>query len=87
MAARGKVDGGLPPALKRRLRGIARSLEAMISGDTERQIPISDAQDELDAVCYSMNILVGELAFATTNLRRAQGEAEAANGLANGSQD
>ena len=79
MAARGKVDGGLPPALKRRLRGIARSLEAMISGDTERQIPISEAQDELDAICYSMNILVGELAFATTNLRRAQGEAEAAN--------
>src|SRR5262245_24859585 len=79
VAARGKVDGGLPPAVKRRLRGIARSLEAMISGDIERQIPISEAQDELDAVCYSMNILVGELAFTTANLRRAQAEAEAAN--------
>jgi signal transduction histidine kinase len=65
--------------LKRRLRGIARSLEAMIGGDLERQIPISDAQDELDAVCYSMNILLGELAFTTANLRRAQADAEAAN--------
>ena len=70
---------GLPPGLKRRLRGIVRSLEAMISGDLEKQLPISDAQDELDAVCYGMNILVGELAFATANLRRAQADAEAAN--------
>jgi len=80
VAARSKVTSGLPPELKRRLRGIARSLEAMIiSGDAERQIPISEAQDELDAVCYRMNILVGELAFVTANVRRAQAEAEAAN--------
>jgi signal transduction histidine kinase len=65
--------------LKRRLRRIARSLEAMISGDVERQMPISDAQDELDAVCYGMNILIGELAFATADLQRARAEAEAAN--------
>ena len=51
----------------------------MIGGDLERQIPISSAGDELDAICYSVNILVGELAFATANLRRAQAEAEAAN--------
>jgi signal transduction histidine kinase len=79
VASRGKVSSGLSPDLKRRLRGIARSLEAMIGGDLESQIPISDAQDELDAVCYSMNILVGELAFATANFRRAQADAEAAN--------
>ena len=79
MAARGKVTGELAPGLKRRMRGIIRSLEAMISGDLERQIPISGAQDELDAICYSMNILVGELAFATDNVRRAQADAEAAN--------
>ena len=79
MAARRKVTGGVPRGFKRRLRGVARSLQAMISGDLDRQIPISDAQDELDAVCYSMNILIGELAFATSNLRRARAEAEAAN--------
>jgi len=73
------VTGGVPRGFKRRLRGVARSLQAMISGDLDRQIPISDAQDELDAVCYSMNILIGELAFATSNLRRARAEAEAAN--------
>ncbi|HEY5449810.1 MAG TPA: histidine kinase dimerization/phospho-acceptor domain-containing protein, partial [Polyangia bacterium] len=79
MAARGEVTSGLSPALKRRLRGIVRSLEAMISGDLDRQIPISEAQDELDAVCYGMNILIGELEFATAKVRRAQAEAEAAN--------
>jgi two-component system, sensor histidine kinase len=79
VAARSKVTGGLPPGLKRRLRNIAGSLEAMMGGDLEKQLPISPAGDELDAVCYSMNILVGELAFATANLRRAQAEAEAAN--------
>jgi signal transduction histidine kinase len=61
------------------MRQIARTLDAMISGDMECQIPISKAQDELDAVCYRMNILVGELAFTTANLRRAQAEAEGAN--------
>jgi signal transduction histidine kinase/CheY-like chemotaxis protein len=79
MAARRQVTGGVPRSLRRRLRRVARSLDAMISGDLERQIPISDAQDELDAVFYSMNILVGELAFVTANLRRARAEAEAAN--------
>ena len=79
MASRKKVTRKADRGLKPRLRRIARSLEAMIGGDLKRQIPISSAQDELDAVCYSMNILVGELMFATANLRRAQAEAEAAN--------
>ena len=51
----------------------------MSGGDLERQLPISPAQDELDAICYAVNILVGELAFVTANLRRARAEAEAAN--------
>ena len=58
---------------------ITRALEAMIGGDLDRQLPVSSAGDQLDAICYSVNILVGELAFATANLRRAQAEAEAAN--------
>jgi len=66
-------------SLRRRLRRISRSLEQMISGDLERQLPLSPAQDELDAICYSMNILVSELSFATANLRRARADAEAAN--------
>jgi signal transduction histidine kinase/CheY-like chemotaxis protein len=58
---------------------ILHALEEMIGGDLHRQLPISDAQDDLDAISYSVNILVGELAFATANLRRARAEAEAAN--------
>jgi two-component system, sensor histidine kinase len=64
---------------ERRLQKITRALEGMIGGDLDRQLPISPAGDELDALCYSVNILVGELAFATANLRRARAEAEAAN--------
>jgi hypothetical protein len=79
MVARGKVTNWALRGVKHRLRRIGRSLESMISGDLERQLPISAAQDELDAVCYSMNILVSELAFATANLHRARAEAEAAN--------
>jgi len=81
MAARKKVTrraraGGNDT---RRLQKITRALEAMIGGDLGRQLPISAGGDELDALCYSVNILVGELAFATANLRRARAEAEAAN--------
>jgi signal transduction histidine kinase/CheY-like chemotaxis protein len=64
---------------KRRLADIAGVLEEMIGGDLGRQLPISPAQDELDAVAYGVNILVGELAFATAHLRQARSEAEAAN--------
>ena len=58
---------------------ITRALEAMIGGDLNRQLPLSPEGDELDAICYSVNILVGELAFATANLQRAREDAEAAN--------
>ena len=89
MAARKKVTGarggeaagarGGDAAGGRRLADIARALEEMIGGDLERQLPISAAQDDLDAICYGVNILVGELAFATANLRRVRAAAEAAN--------
>ena len=64
---------------RRRLEKITRALEAMVGGDLDRQLPVSPAGDQLDAISYSVNILVGELAFATANVRRAQAEAEAAN--------
>jgi signal transduction histidine kinase len=79
MASRKKVTRRPRRGAKARMRGIIRALEAMIGGDLERQLPVSSAGDDLDAICYSFNILVGELAFATANLRRARAEAEAAN--------
>jgi signal transduction histidine kinase len=82
MAARDRKEvtrNGGGSGEKRRMEKIARALEAMVAGDLERQLPVSPAGDQLDAISYSVNILVGELAFATANLRRAQAEAEAAN--------
>ena len=79
MAARKKLTRRARGGGSARLRKIARALEGMIGGDLERQLPISAAGDELDAICYGVNILVGELAFATANLRRARADAEAAN--------
>jgi signal transduction histidine kinase/CheY-like chemotaxis protein len=66
-------------AARRRMGEITRALEAMVGGDLDRQLPVSSEGDQLDAISYSVNILVGELAFATANFQRAQAEAEAAN--------
>src|SRR4051812_34584579 len=79
MAARDKMTRRPRGGAKGRMRAIIGALEAMIGGDLERQLPMSSTGDELDAICYSFNILVGELAFATANLKRARAEAEAAN--------
>jgi signal transduction histidine kinase/CheY-like chemotaxis protein len=79
MAARKKVKRAARGGMSARMRRITRALERMIGGDLAAQLPISGAGDELDAICYAVNILVGELAFATANLRRARAEAETAN--------
>ena len=67
---------------KRRVQEILGALEAMIGGLIGARQPrfhLSGAKTSWDAICYSVNILVGELEFATANLRRARAEAEAAN--------
>lgn len=79
MAARKKVKRAARGGTSARMRRITRALERMIGGDLAAQLPVSAAGDELDAICYAVNILVGELAFATANLRRARAEAETAN--------
>lgn len=65
--------------LQPRFAEITAALAEMRGGDLGRQLPISPAQDELDAICRSVNILVSDLALAMANLRRAQAAAEAAN--------
>jgi signal transduction histidine kinase len=47
-------------------------LQGMAAGDTEERLPISDARDELDAIAYGINVLVGELVWASTRAIRAQ---------------
>lgn len=40
-------------------------LERMAAGETSLRLPISDRRDELDALAHGINVLVGELAWAT----------------------
>jgi signal transduction histidine kinase/CheY-like chemotaxis protein len=54
-------------------------VERMAGGDHALRLPISRAHDHLDAVSHAVNVLVGELSYATDHLRRARDEAEAAN--------
>jgi signal transduction histidine kinase len=48
-----------------RLAELMRVLELMAAGDTEKRLTISDKHDELDAIAHAINVLVGELGWAT----------------------
>jgi signal transduction histidine kinase len=64
-----------------------RVLELMAAGDTQRRLEISSSHDELDAVAHGINVLVGELGWATARMLEAQEEravsAEQANDAKN----
>ena len=60
-----------------RVRALLATLELMASGSTEKRLPISEAHDELDAIAYAINVLVGELQWTTGRVVEAQ-EARAA---------
>jgi signal transduction histidine kinase/ActR/RegA family two-component response regulator len=62
-----------------RLPAMLDALQDMASGDVQRTIPLSPAHDVLDAVAYAINVLVGELGYASADLRRAKEQAELAN--------
>jgi signal transduction histidine kinase/ActR/RegA family two-component response regulator len=62
-----------------RLLAVLEAVQDMASGDLERTIPLSPAHDVLDAVSYAVNVLVGELRYASAGLRRAKDQAELAN--------
>ena len=49
-------------------------LERMATGDTHERLPISSAHDELDAISHGMNVLIGELGWATARVLEAQEE-------------
>src|SRR5262245_13611225 len=80
------TDVGAEPALdKDRLAEIIKVLELMAAGDTDQRLKISDRHDELDAIAYGINVLVGELDWATTRILEAQKERTARAELANAS--
>lgn len=59
-----------------RLEALLGSAERMAGGDVDHRVEISGAHDELDALALALNVVVGELSFAATQLARAKEEAE-----------
>lgn len=62
----------------RRVARLLEHIEAMASGELDAEIPLSSAHDELDALAFGINAIVGELRYANKELRRAKERAEAA---------
>jgi CheY-like chemotaxis protein len=50
---------------KDRLADFLNVLELMAAGETQKRLTISPRHDELDAIAPGINVLVGELAWAT----------------------
>ena len=63
----------------RRIADLLDALEQMAGGDHARRAPISTAHDELDALAHAVNVLVGELQYASADLRESKERAEEAN--------
>ena len=59
---------------KDRLADFLNVIELMAAGDTQRRLTISSRHDELDAIAHGINVLVGELAWATERVVEAQTE-------------
>ena len=59
---------------KDRLADFLNVLELMAAGETQRRLTISPRHDELDAIAHGINVLVGELAWATERVVEAQTE-------------
>lgn len=54
-----------------RVTEFLKVLEMMAAGDIEKRIHISDRHDELDAIAHGINVLVGELGWATARVVEA----------------
>jgi len=57
-----------------RVAGLLKVLEMMAAGDVEKRLVISEQHDELDAIAHGINVLVGELGWATARVVEAQEE-------------
>jgi len=49
-----------------RVAELLKTLELMAAGDTTRRLKISAKHDELDAIAHGINVVVGELGWATS---------------------
>jgi signal transduction histidine kinase/ActR/RegA family two-component response regulator len=61
-----------------RVEELLRVLELMASGDTGKRLSISPGHDELDAIAHAVNVLVGELSWASERAAEAQEQRAAA---------
>jgi signal transduction histidine kinase len=81
------TNGGRLEFEHSRIVAFLAALEAMAAGDTQKRLPISDRRDELDALAYGINVVVGELGWTTERVLEAQTEravtAERANDAKN----
>ena len=57
-----------------RITELLNVLEQMAAGDTRRRLRISDRHDELDAIAHGVNVLIGELEWATARAVEAHEE-------------
>ena len=55
-----------------RVSEFLKTVELMAAGNTGMRLPISAEHDELDAIAHAINVLVGELAWATARAIEAQ---------------
>jgi signal transduction histidine kinase len=62
-----------------RLAEILEALEDMAAGKLDRRAPISPAHDEIDAIAYTVNVVVGELHYTVERLAQAERESRQAN--------
>jgi len=69
-----KPDGGRVEFASDRIAAFLEVLEQMAAGDTHQRLTISPAHDELDALAHGVNVLVGELGWATARTIEAQEE-------------
>jgi signal transduction histidine kinase len=67
-------DSRFPELAGDRVAAFLKVLELMAAGDTAQRLPISDRHDELDAIAYGINVLVGELGWTTERMIEAQKE-------------
>jgi signal transduction histidine kinase len=71
----------------KRVAELLKVLEVMAAGDTQKRLPISARHDELDAIAYAVNVLVGELGWTTERVLEAQTERAVAAERANDSKN
>jgi signal transduction histidine kinase len=72
------VDAGVDTS-DPRIQELILALERLAAGQLDERATISSRHDSIDAVAHGVNVLAGELQYASRNQRRAMHAAEAAS--------